>query len=49
MIKIVGVVLDSKLTFEKHYKIVLGKTIETIWLLRKLQNLVPGAPLITSC
>ena len=31
-------ILDSKLTFEEHYKIVLRKTIKIIGLLHKLQN-----------
>ena len=32
-------ILDSKLTFEEHYKIVLRKTIKIIGLLHKLQTL----------
>ena len=36
--KHLGILLDSKLTFEEHYKIILGKTNRTIGLLRKLQS-----------
>ena len=39
--------LDSKLTFEDHYKTVLSKLNRTIGLLRKLQNLLPRKTLIT--
>ena len=41
------IILDSKLTFEDHYKTVLSKTNRTIGLLRKLQNLLPREALIT--
>ena len=42
-----GIILDSKLTFEAHYKTVLSKTNKTIGLLRKLQNLLAKELLIT--
>ena len=42
-----GIILDSKLTFEAHYKTVLSKTNKTIELLRKLQNLLAKELLIT--
>ena len=46
--KHLGVLLDSKLTFEEHYKTMLSKTNRTvIGLLRKLQSLLPRAALIT--
>ena len=43
-----GILLDSKLTFEEHYKAMLSKTNRTIRLLRKLQSLQPKAALITT-
>ena len=45
--KHLGIILDSKLTFEDHYKTVLSKTNRTIGLLRKLQDLLPREALIT--
>ena len=39
--------LDSKLAFENHLKIVTTKVNITIGLLRKLQNLLPRTTLIT--
>ena len=39
--KHLGIILDSKLTFEGHYKTLLSKTNRTIELLRKLQKLAP--------
>ena len=45
--KHLGIILDSKLTFEDHYKTVLSKTNRTIGLLRKLQNLLPREALTT--
>ena len=45
--KHLGIILDSKLTFEDYYKTVLSKTNRTIGLLRKLQNLLPREALIT--
>ena len=40
-----GIFLDSKSTFEEHYKIILNNTIRTIGLLRKLQSLLLTAAL----
>ena len=45
--KHLGIILDSKLTLEDHYKTVLSKKNITIGLLRKLQNLLPREALIT--
>ena len=39
--KHLGIILDSKLTFEGHYKALLSKTNRTIELLCKLQKLAP--------
>ena len=44
--KHLGILLDSKLTFEEHYKTILCKTNRSIGLLRKLQSLLPRAVLI---
>ena len=41
--------LDSKLNFIEHLKTIFQKTNKTIGLLRKLQTLVPRAPLIKLC
>ena len=40
-------VLDTKLNFSEHLKTIFQKTSKTIWLLCKLQTLLPIAPLIT--
>ena len=45
--KHLGILLDSKLTFEEHYKSILSKTNRTIGLLHKLQGLLPRTALIT--
>ena len=45
--KHLGIILDSKLTFEDHCKTVLSKINKTIGLLCKLQNLLPGEAIIT--
>ena len=45
--KHLGMFLDSKLNFSEHLKIFSQKTNKTIGLLRKLQTLLPRAPLIT--
>ena len=45
--KDLGIILDSKLTFDDHYKTILSKTNGTIVLLRKLQDLLPREALIT--
>ena len=42
-----GIILDSKLMFENHLKIVTTKINRTIGVLRKLQNLLPRTALIT--
>ena len=42
-----GMFLDSKLYFSEHLKTIFRKTNKTIGLLRKLQTLLPRAPLIT--
>ena len=45
--KYLGMFLDSKLNFSGHLKTIFQKTNKTIGLLRKLQTLLPRAPLIT--
>ena len=45
--KHLGMFLDSKLNFSEHLKTILQKANKTIGLLRKLQALLPRAPLIT--
>ena len=45
--KHLGIILDSKLTFENHINMVTTKINKTIGLLRKLQNLLPRTALIT--
>ena len=45
--KHLGVVLDSKLTFQDHIDIVFTKVRKTIGLLRKLNSLLPRAALVT--
>ena len=40
-------ILDSKLSFDKHLKSVLRKIIQTIGLLRKFQGIFPRTCLIT--
>ena len=45
--KHLGMYLDSKLNFSEHLKTIFQKTNNTIGLLRKLQTLLPRAPLIT--
>ena len=44
--KHLGIILDSKLTFENHINMVTTKINKTIGLLRKLQNLLPRTALI---
>ena len=44
--KHLGMILDSKLTFENHIIMVTTKINKTIGLLRKLQNLLPRTALI---
>ena len=45
--KLLGIILDSKLTFENHIKMVTTKISKTIELLCKLQNLLLRTALIT--
>ena len=45
--KHLGIILDNQLKFEDHLKIVSGKISKTIRLLRRLQNFLPRAALIT--
>ena len=47
--KHLGILLDSKLTFEEHCKTILGKTKRTIELLRKLQSQLTRIASITIC
>ena len=42
-----GIILDNQLKFDDHIKMVPGKISKTIDLLRKLQNFLPRAALIT--
>ena len=46
--KHVGIILNSQLKFNDHPKMVCGEISKTIGLLRKLQNLLPRAALITT-
>ena len=46
--KHLGMFLDCKLNFSEHLKTIFQKTNKTIGLLRKLQTLLPRAPLITT-
>ena len=45
--KHLGVILDSKLIFDKHLKMASLKISKTLGLLRKLHNLLPRSALIT--
>ena len=45
--KHLGIILDTRLSFEKHLEIVLCKINKTIGLIRKLQNLLLRTALIT--
>ena len=45
--KHLGIILDTRLSFEKHLETVLYKTNKTIGLIRKLQNLLPRSALVT--
>ena len=51
--KHLGVVLDNRLSFEDHLKMILNKVNKTIALLRKLYNILPRSALriikITNC
>ena len=45
--KHLGIILDTRLSFEKHLETVLCKINKTIGLIRKLQDLLPRTALIT--
>ena len=45
--KHLGVVLDNRLSFEDHLKMILNKVNKTIGLLCKLQNILPRYALLT--
>ena len=45
--KHLGVVLDNRLFFEDHLKMISNKVNKTIGLLRKLQNILPRSALLT--
>ena len=45
--KHLSIILDTRLSFEKHLETVLCKINKTIGLIRKLQNLLPRTALIT--
>ena len=42
-----GVVLDNRLSFEDHLKMILNKVNKTIGLLRKLHDILPRSALLT--
>ena len=44
--KHLGVVLDNRLSFEDHLKMILNKVNKTIGLLRKLHNILPRSALL---
>ena len=45
--KHLGIILDESLSFEEHLKTISVKINKTLYLLRKLQNVLPSAALIT--
>ena len=45
--KHLGAVLDNRLSFEDHLKMILNKVNKTIGLLRKLHNILPRSALLT--
>ena len=45
--KHLSAVLDNRLSFEDHLKMILNKVNKTIWLLRKLQNILQRSALLT--
>ena len=45
--KHLGLILDTQLSFKEHLKNILNKANKTIGLLRKLQSVLPRAPLVT--
>ena len=46
-LKHLGVVLDNRLSFEDHLKMILNKVNKSIGLLRKLQNILPRSAVLT--
>ena len=40
-------ILDNRLNFQEHLKNMLNKVNKTIWLLQKLQHILPREPLLT--
>ena len=44
--KLLGVVLDGRLSLEGHLKMILNKVNKTIGLLRRLQNILPRSVLL---
>ena len=46
--KHLGVVLDNRLSFEDHFKMIINKVNKTIGLLPKLQNILPRSALLTT-
>ena len=47
--KHLGVVLNNRLSFEDHLKMILNKINKTMGLLRKLQNIQPRSALLNIC
>ena len=47
--KHLGIILDTRLSFEKHLQTVVCKIHKTIGLIRKSQNLLPISALIALC
>ena len=45
--KHLGLILDKKLNFQEYLQNILKKVNKTIWLLRKLENILPRVPLLT--
>ena len=45
--KHVGLIFDNKLNFQEHFQNILNKVNKAIGLLRKLENILPGEPLLT--
>ena len=45
--KHLGIILDNRLSFEEHLRLVFSKINRTISLLRKLQCLIPRSALLT--
>ena len=45
--KHLGIILDELLSFEEHLKTISVKINKTLYLLRKLQNLLQRAALLT--